>query len=68
MISGVSVGAGAPFSIAGSTCAGALAPKKTCKVTVVFSPTAKQSFSGTLTVRNNADNNSQLIGLQGTGK
>jgi hypothetical protein len=45
----------APFSLSANTCAGAtVAPNASCNVSVVFSPTVAQAYTGSLTVATNA--------------
>jgi hypothetical protein len=62
------VGTGA-FSIAGSTCAGAtLAVGQTCVITVQFAPAAVGSFTGSLTIKDNATPSTQTVKLSGKGQ
>lgn len=50
-----------------STCIGAtVAPAGACVISVKFAPTAKGTFTGTLSVPDNAKNSPQLITLSGT--
>jgi Bacterial Ig-like domain (group 3)/Cep192 domain 4 len=58
-----------PFSIAGSSCAGAtLAAGQTCTVTVQFAPTAVGSFTGSLTIKDNATAGTKTVKLSGKGQ
>jgi hypothetical protein len=58
-----------PFSIAGSSCAGAtLDAGQTCTVTVQFAPTTVGSFSGSLTIKDNATAGTKTVKLSGTGQ
>ena len=60
----------APFSIKnGVQCMKVLAPGKSCKVSVTFTPPdAGAAHNGFLTVMDNAQNNPQMVPLTGTGK
>ena len=62
--------AAAPFAnVTLGTCSSSVAPKKTCKLNVTFTPTAKVAYTGTLTVvSSSATNNTQTVALTGTGK
>jgi len=58
------------FAIAVSTykpCTGPIAPNDFCELTVVFSPTAAGTRSGTLTISDNATDSPQQVGLTGNG-
>ena len=50
-----------------NTCTAALAPKATCKITVVFKPAAKGARSANLVVTDNAQIGTQSILLSGAG-
>ena len=51
-----------------SNCGGvSIAPNATCAIQVSFTPTATGSFSGTLTITDNAGNSPQSLALSGTG-
>ena len=62
-----SIVASASFNISSDTCAATLAAGASCTVGVTFSPTAAQSYTGTLTVTDDAPNNPQVVNLSGTG-
>jgi len=49
-----SVTTGAPFSATLGTCNVAVAPGRTCNLSVTFRPTAAQSYTGSLTIGSNA--------------
>jgi hypothetical protein len=58
-----------PFSISGSSCAGAtLGPGQTCSVTVRFAPATPGSFTGSLTIKDNATPATQKVKLAGQGQ
>jgi len=57
-----------PFAIKGSQCIKTLAPGKSCKVSVTFTPSDTTPQNGFLTVHDNAQGNPQMIQLSGTGK
>jgi hypothetical protein len=56
------------FSVSSTTCATSLAAKATCKISVVFTPTATGTRTGTLSVADSASNSPQTSALTGTGK
>ena len=57
----------APFSLSGTTCSGTLLPGANCTATLVFSPPAAQTYSGSnLTVSSDAPS-TVTIALSGTG-
>jgi hypothetical protein len=57
----------AQFEISGNTCGATLAVRKTCKVSVAFTPTQLGAVTGTLTFTDNALNSPQTVPLSGTG-
>ncbi len=57
-----------PFAISASSCGATLNPGKTCKVSIVFTPTEGGTATGTLSVADNAPNSPQTASLTGTGK
>lgn len=59
---------GAPFGIKGNPCAKTLAPGKSCKVEIIFSPTDTAEHMGQLIVNGTAANLPQMVTLIGTGK
>ena len=60
-----SITATAPFTA--GTCATPLAARSSCAISITFTPTALGSFSGTLTVIDDASNSPQTASLSGTG-
>lgn len=65
MISGET--AAPPFAVT-SQCTTTLAPGKSCKVLVTFTPPDTSSHEGMLTVNDNATGAAQTVPLSGTGK
>ncbi len=67
----------APLSVAGisvspsfsqtNTCSAPLAPGASCSIAVRFSPSAKGSVKGSLTINDNASNSPQTVSLSGIG-
>jgi hypothetical protein len=55
------------FSVS-TTCHGQLGPKRTCSVTVAFAPCSAGATSATVTIKGNATNSPQVIGVIGAGK
>ena len=53
------------FALAGSTCAGTLAPLSSCSLSVIFTPTVQGQRTGTLTVSDAVG--THVITLSGTG-
>lgn len=56
-----------PFAIKGSQCIKTLLPRKSCKVSVTFTPSDTTLQMGFLTVHDNAQGNPQMVPLTGTG-
>ena len=56
----------APFSQINS-CGTSLAPNQQCTFNVTFSPTARQFYTGTLTITDSASNSPQTVSLTGNG-
>jgi subtilase family serine protease len=56
------------FSVSSTTCTASLAAKASCKISVVFTPTATGTRNGTLKVADNAVGSPQVSTLTGTGK
>jgi subtilase family serine protease len=56
------------FPAGATTCTPELLPKKKCKLTVQFTPSATGPVSGAITIFDNAANANQVIQVQGTGK
>jgi FG-GAP-like repeat/Bacterial Ig-like domain (group 3)/Abnormal spindle-like microcephaly-assoc'd, ASPM-SPD-2-Hydin len=55
------------FAISANTCGATLAGKKSCKVSITFTPMALGKLTGTLTFTDNAANSPQTVPLSGTG-
>ena len=55
------------FAISANTCGATLAAKKSCKVSITFTPMALGTLTGTLTFTDNAANSPQTVALSGTG-
>jgi Putative Ig domain len=55
------------FHITSPACASPLADRKTCTLTVVFTPTAAGLRTGTLTITSSAENSPLTFALSGTG-
>jgi Abnormal spindle-like microcephaly-assoc'd, ASPM-SPD-2-Hydin/Chitobiase/beta-hexosaminidase C-terminal domain len=55
------------FAIAATTCGATLAPAASCTVDVTFTPTARHTRSGTLTITDNAAGSPQSVALTGIG-
>jgi hypothetical protein len=55
------------FAISANTCGATLAGKKSCKVSITFTPMALGKLTGTLTFIDNAANSPQTVPLSGTG-
>jgi hypothetical protein len=56
------------FSVSTTTCTSTLAAKATCKISIVFKPTATGTRTGTAKVSDSASNSPQTSSLSGTGK
>jgi hypothetical protein len=68
VLSGIAVSTTGDFSVSTTTCTSSLAATGTCKISVVFSPTAVGSRTGTVKVTDSANNSPQVSNLMGTGK
>jgi len=66
-LTGISYSASAPFAVSASTCGAALDSGKSCTISVTFSPASEETFTGTLTVTDSANNSPQTSSLTGTG-
>jgi hypothetical protein len=55
------------FAISANTCGATLAGKKSCKVSITFTPMALGKLTATLTFTDNAANSPQTVPLSGTG-
>jgi hypothetical protein len=55
------------FSVGGNSCQGSLAAASSCNVSVIFSPTAEGTRSGTLTFSDWSSTSPQIVNLTGTG-
>lgn len=56
------------FGVSGTTCGTSLNPQGICVISVVFTPTATGTRTGTLTVSDSAIHSPQTSSLTGTGK
>jgi trimeric autotransporter adhesin len=56
-----------PFAVT-TQCVKTLAPGKSCKVSVKFTPTDTDEHMGNLTITDSAEGNPQTLTLSGTGK
>ena len=66
-LTGISYSTASPFAVSTTTCGTTLDSKKSCTIGVVFTPTSKETFTGTLTVIDSASNSPQAASLSGTG-
>jgi hypothetical protein len=66
-LTGVAFSTAAPFAVSTSTCGTTLDSKKSCTISVTFSPTSEETFTGTLTVNDSANDSPQTSSLSGTG-
>jgi YVTN family beta-propeller protein len=66
-LTGVRSSTSGPFAVSTSTCGTTLASRKSCTISVTFSPTQGGTATGTLTVGDNANNSPQTTSLTGTG-
>ena len=67
-LTGIAISTTAPFSVSTTTCSTSLAAKTSCKISVVFTPTATGATTGTLQVSDSATGSPQTSSLKGTGK
>ena len=67
-LTGISGSTTGDFSISATTCSSSLAAKSTCTFSVVFTPTAKGTRTGKLSVSDSAIGSPQTSSLTGTGK
>jgi photosystem II stability/assembly factor-like uncharacterized protein len=56
------------FAVSATTCTTSLGPKSKCTISVTFTPTAKGTRTGVLTVSDSANNSPQQSSLTGKGK
>jgi hypothetical protein len=68
-LTGISYLTAAPFAVSTSTstCGTTLDSKKSCTISVTFSPTSEETFTGALTVNSSANNSPLTSTLTGTG-
>jgi hypothetical protein len=66
-LTGISYSTAAPFTVSATTCGTTLDSNKSCTISVTFSPTSEETFTGTLTVTDSANNSPQTSTLSGTG-
>jgi hypothetical protein len=67
-LTGIAITTTGDFSVSTTTCTTSLAAKATCKISVVFKPTATGARTGALNVADSALSGSQSSSLTGTGK
>jgi hypothetical protein len=67
-LSSIAISTTGDFSVSTTTCTASLAAKTSCKISVVFKPTATGTRTGTLKVADSAINSPQTSTLTGTGK
>ena len=66
-LTGISYSTAAPFAVSASTCGTTLDSKKSCTISLTFSPASEETFTGTLTVTDSANDSPQTSSLSGTG-
>ena len=66
-LTNISFSASDPFAVSASTCGSTLNSKDSCSISVTFTPTSEETFTGTLTVDDSASNSPQASSLSGTG-
>jgi hypothetical protein len=67
-LTGIAISTTGHFSVSTTTCSTSLAAKTSCKISVVFTPTATGTTTGTLQVSDSAKGSPQTSSLKGTGK
>jgi FG-GAP-like repeat/Abnormal spindle-like microcephaly-assoc'd, ASPM-SPD-2-Hydin len=67
-LSSIVISATGDFAVSATTCTTSLGPKSKCTISVTFTPAAKGTRTGMLTVSDSANNSPQKSGLTGTGK
>jgi len=67
-LTGISISTTGDFSASATTCTTSLAAKSSCTISVVFTPTATGTRTGTLQVSDSAVGSPQTSSLTGTGK
>ena len=67
-LTGISAVTTGDFSVSATTCGTSLAAKSSCKISVVFTPTATGTRTGALQVSDSAVGSPQTSSLTGTGK
>jgi nucleoside-specific outer membrane channel protein Tsx len=66
-LTGISYSTAAPFAVSTSSCSTTLDSKKSCTISVTFSPTVTGAAAGTLTVNDSANVSPQTARVSGTG-
>ncbi|MFZ0231150.1 MAG: choice-of-anchor D domain-containing protein [Mycobacterium sp.] len=66
-LTGITHSTKGPFEISDSTCTDTLASGASCSISVTFSPKANGAATGSLIVRDHANNSPQIASLSGTG-
>jgi hypothetical protein len=67
-LTGIAISTSGDFAVSTTTCTTSLAAKGTCTISVVFTPTATGTRTGTLSVADSAVGSPQTSSLKGTGK
>lgn len=67
-LTGISISTTGDFSVSATTCSSSLAAKTNCTISVIFTPTATGTRTGTLSVSDSAVGSPQTSSLTGTGK
>jgi subtilase family serine protease len=67
-LTGISISTTGDFSVSSTTCTSSLAAKSNCTISLVFTPTATGTRTGTLSVADSAIGSPQTSSLTGTGK
>jgi FG-GAP repeat/Abnormal spindle-like microcephaly-assoc'd, ASPM-SPD-2-Hydin len=66
-LTGISYSTASPFAVSTTTCETTLDSKKSCTISVMFTPGSEETFTGALTVTDSASNSPQVASLSGTG-
>jgi hypothetical protein len=67
-LTGITIATTGDFSVSAKTCSTTLAATSSCTISVVFTPTAKGTRTGTLSVADSAVGSPQTSSLQGKGE
>ncbi|MGO8797337.1 MAG: choice-of-anchor D domain-containing protein [Candidatus Sulfotelmatobacter sp.] len=66
-LTGISYSVTSRFAVSASTCGTTLDSKTACTISVTFTPSSEETFTGTLTVTDGANDSPQTSSLTGTG-